>query len=143
MTDAFNLCLECFYDTDCSFQCDSCGDHETIQGGLFHNSSSKKCGECSEAAIRLSRCDEINELKRQIASHKTQIAELKDKKVQLEVYEQRQETLKCEIDEALLNRGHPKLSDDDTKQLLYHEQVEKLLQLHIGENVFNLSLIHI
>ena len=55
--------------------------------------------------------------------------------VQLEAYEHLLESLTCEIDELLLDRGQPKLANDDMNQLLYHEKSNKLSQLHIDDNV--------
>ena len=150
LTDVISLCLNCFYETDQSFQCDSCGDHETVQGGLYHISGSKKCGECSEAAIRLSRIDEVNELKREIASHKGQIAELKEQKAvtswikgfesQLEIYEKKLESLTRETEERLLNRGLQKLSNDDKKKLAYHERMCKLMKHKTKESLLDRAL---
>ena len=55
--------------------------------------------------------------------------------MQLEAYARLLESLTCEIDESLLNRGQHKLANDDMNQLSYHGKSNKLSQRHIDDNV--------
>ena len=84
---------------------------------------------------------------RQIDSCKKHLIDLSEQKslcggieaveLELKLYETKLRSVEQEISLIVLNRGQPKLSNDDNKKLVYYEKVVKILQLRIDEGVPN------
>ena len=65
--DDVSLCGNCFYETDASFKCDGCGDHEKDVDGIYHRPGSKLCYGCFDYSDNAHRRDTMKEIEREIA----------------------------------------------------------------------------